>query len=124
LRVLVYALVLPLASAGALPSWALLFGVEGPHVCHCSVEQHECFCPKCNPDQADQLALSSESIQGRCGDDDIAFGGKAFCAVVPATGVLVASVTRAEMAPAAASRVPDLNRAPPTPPPRSSSFSV
>ena len=63
LRALVFLLVLPLATAGALPAWALLVGVEDAHVCHCAADHQECVCPKCHPDQADDFALSTESIK-------------------------------------------------------------
>jgi hypothetical protein len=119
LRVLVVALLLllPLASAGALPSWALLVRGEGGHVCHCSIEKHDCVCAKCNPDR-DDLSLTSESLSGRCGDDEIAFGGKALRAVLPAPfgRVPLSSVALEVLHPhAPTSRV---KSPPPTPPPR------
>ena len=124
LRVLVFALAVPLASSGALPFWAQLAGVEGPHVCHCSIEKHDCVCPKCNPEHEEDMLFTSESLKGRCGDDEIAFGGKAICAVLPASGVLAPIGSRTAIALPAARLVSDLARPPPTPPPRTSSSAV
>ena len=124
LRAIVLALLLPLASSGALPFWAQLAGVEGPHVCHCSIEKHDCICPKCHPDHEEELLFSSESLTGRCGDDEVAFGGKAICAVLPASSVIAPMVTRTAIAPAFLWTPSDLARPPPTPPPRSSSSAV
>jgi hypothetical protein len=124
LRTLVFTLFLPLASSGALPSWALLVGVEGAHVCHCAIEQHDCLCPKCNPDHEDELLLTSESLQGRCGDDDVAFGGKALGAVLPPSSILTPGVTRTKVASPVVLLPTDLARPPPTPPPRFRSSAV
>ncbi|MBX3220134.1 MAG: hypothetical protein KF795_06405 [Labilithrix sp.] len=121
LRALVLALAVPVASSGALPLWAALAGVEAPHVCHCSIEKHDCVCPKCNPDHEDELVFSSESLSGRCGDDDVAFAGKAICAVLPAPSVLAPSASRTPIVAPRARRPSDLARPPPTPPPRPAS---
>lgn len=119
LRVLVVALVLPLASAGTLPIWAQLVGVEGPHVCHCSVERHECVCPKCNPDHEGEMLLSSESLKGRCGEDDVAFGGRAIRAVlVPSLGAIAPVASRVAHALPEPDLLPIPPPPPPTPPPR------
>ncbi|MBX3263530.1 MAG: hypothetical protein KF782_27915 [Labilithrix sp.] len=123
-RALVLALALPLASAGALPFWAQLAGVEAPHVCHCSIEKHDCVCPKCNPEHEEEMLLSSESLKGRCGDDDVAFAGKAICAVLPASSVLAPIARRTAVAPPSWRRPSDLARPPPTPPPRHLSFAA
>lgn len=117
LRALVTALLLPLATAGALPSWALLAEVEAAHVCHCSLEKHDCVCAKCNPEQEEML-LSSESLTGRCGDDDVAFPGKLLVAVLPPSGVLAPIVVRVSGDAAVPHPPESPSRAPPTPPPR------
>lgn len=120
-RALVFALALPLATSGALPLWAQLAGVEGPHVCHCSVEKHDCVCPKCNPEHEDMLRLSSESLKGRCGDDDVGFGGKAICAVLSSSSTLTPIAARVLVPAPPAPPTPLAPREPPTPPPRSAS---
>jgi hypothetical protein len=123
IRALVVALALPLASSGALPFWAQLAGIEGPHVCHCSAEKHDCVCPKCNPDR-DDLLVTSESLKGRCGDDEIAFGGKTLRAVLPSSSVLSPVVRRSPIDLAPTRSLDGLARPPPTPPPRPSSSAV
>jgi hypothetical protein len=122
LRALVLALALPLMSSGALPFWAQLVGVEGPHVCHCSVEQHDCVCPKCNPDHEDRLG--SESLKGRCGDDELAFAGKALRAVLPAPSILGPMVVVVPREREAFPIFDTFTVPPPTPPPRSSTPAV
>jgi len=124
LRALVFALALPLATSGALPLWAQLAGIEAPHVCHCSIEKHDCVCAKCNPDHEEDLLITSESLTGRCGDDEVAFGGKALCAVLPAASILSPIASRIAIPSPVLASVPDLARAPPTPPPRPSSSPV
>lgn len=124
LRVLVVMLVLPLATSGALPQWARLAGIEAPHVCHCSIEKHDCVCARCNPDNEEML-LTSESLQGRCGDDDVAFAGKAIVAVPAAPLVLAAAPSASALSDARVSAPPPgPARSPPVPPPRSSSTSI
>ncbi len=124
LRALVVMLVLPLASSGALPLWARLAGIEAPHVCHCSIEKHDCVCARCNPENED-LLLTSESLEGRCGDDDVAFPGKAIIAVPTAQVVLAAAPAGSDLADASLSDPPPAPvRAPPDPPPRPSSIST
>ena len=105
LRALIFAVSLPLASSGALPVWARLVGVEGPHVCHCSIDKHDCVCAKCNPELEEELLLTSESLLGRCGDD-------------------APVAERVSLPPATILLVSDLARPPPTPPPRLSSSAV
>lgn len=124
LRALVLVLALPLASSGALPFWAQLAGVEGPHVCHCSIDKHDCVCPKCNPDHEEDMLFTSESLKGRCGDDEVAFGGKAICAVLPPPSILAPIASRTAIALVGFHFIPDLARPPPTPPPRPSSSAV
>ncbi|MBN9162101.1 MAG: hypothetical protein J0I07_14155 [Myxococcales bacterium] len=124
LRALIFAVSLPLASSGALPVWARLVGVEGPHVCHCSIDKHDCVCAKCNPELEEELLLTSESLLGRCGDDEHAFGSKAICAVVPPSSVIAPVAERVSLPPATILLVSDLARPPPTPPPRLSSSAV
>ncbi|HVJ89109.1 MAG TPA: hypothetical protein VM580_04840 [Labilithrix sp.] len=123
LRALVFALTLPLASSGALPLWARLVGVEGPHVCRCSIEKHDCDCVRCNPDH-EESTFTSESLTGRCGDDELAFGGKVLLSVLPASSVLApVSMGAAAFLPSVFRRA-DFARPPPTPPPRASSLAV
>lgn len=124
LRALIFALALPLVSAGALPVWARLVGIEGPHVCHCSIDKHDCVCAKCNPELEEELLLTSESLLGRCGDDERVFGSKAICAVLPASSVLAPIVEQVSLPPVTFSVIVDLARPPPTPPPRPSSSAV
>lgn len=117
LRGLVLALLLPLASMGSLPAWAAVIGVEGAHVCHCAIDRHDCVCDKCNPEHR-ELAFSEESLTGRCGDDERAFGGKPFVGISPpGVAVVGASIERIEPlvlpSPRGAPRPP-----PPKPPPR------
>lgn len=121
LRLLVLALAVPLMSSGALPLWALLAGVEAPHVCHCSIDKHDCVCAKCNPEHEEDFLVTSESLTGRCGDDEIAFGGKAICAVLPAPSILAPIASRTSIALPIPRLLSDLARPPPTPPPRPSS---
>jgi hypothetical protein len=116
---LVLALALPLATAGALPLWAQLAGVEGPHVCHCSVEKHDCVCPKCNTDH-DEMRFSAESVKGRCGDDDVGFGGKAIAAVLTPPTMMPSLAEHVLVASRSIDPVSTASPSPPTPPPRSS----
>lgn len=118
LRALVLVLALPIATAGALPCWALLAGVEGTHVCRCSIERHDCVCARCNPGH-DDTVFTTESLTGRCGDDEVAFSGKAILAVLAAPAVRVpAPSERVGLRCANAEPPPALPRPPPTPPPR------
>jgi len=87
--VLITLLMLSLGSSGALPVWAQLVGVEGPHVCHCSLEKHDCVCPRCNTDPDAAMFLSAESLKGRCGDDEVAFGGRGIIAIAPSPDLFV-----------------------------------
>lgn len=115
-RLLLLLLVLPLASAGALPTWARLVGVQKPHVCHCSLEHHDCTCSICDPERSPRL--STESLEGRCGDDEVAFGAKSFVAVLPALSTVIAAPTYELPQLAPAVPVSRLGDPPPTPPPR------
>jgi hypothetical protein len=121
LRALVFALALPLASSGALPFWVQIAGIEAPHVCHCSVDKHDCVCARCNPDHEEELLVTSESLKGRCGDDDVAFGGKALCAVLPPASVLAPVAAHTTIERPSILLLSELVRPPPTPPPRQSS---
>jgi hypothetical protein len=122
LRGLVVMLALPLATSGALPLWARLAGIEAPHVCHCSIERHDCVCARCNPENED-LLLTSESLEGRCGDDDVVYPGKAVVVVTPAPIVLAPAPVASGRADRLLSQPPAAPaRAPPVPPPRSSSM--
>ena len=124
LRALVFALLLPLASSGALPVWAQLAGVEAPHVCHCSIEKHDCVCAKCNPELEEELLFTSESLLGRCGDDEVLFGAKAICAVLPASSIISPIASRISIALPLRRAISDLARPPPVPPPRPTSSAV
>ena len=124
LRALVLALALPLVTSGALPLWAQLAGVEAPHVCHCSIDKHDCVCAKCNPELEEDLLFTSESLLGRCGDDEVLFGGKAICAVLPAASILSPIASRISIALPVHRTIADLARPPPVPPPRSTSSAV
>lgn len=109
---------LPLMSVGALPYWASLLGIEGPHVCHCSLEKHDCLCVKCHPDQED-LVLTTASLSGRCGDDEHVYGGKAIRAVPPSTfGRAPPPLSTLAILDAPAVLAAGLRSPPPTPPPR------
>lgn len=121
LRALVLALALPLASSGALPLWAQLAGVEGPHICRCGIQKHDCVCAKCDPEHEEDLLLTTESLTGRCGDDEIAFGGKAISAVLPPAASVVPFAGLAIGAAEAPDPVLIPESAPPTRPPRASS---
>ncbi len=116
-RALVLVLALPLVSAGALPFWAQLFEIEAPHVCHCAVERHDCVCARCNPDH-DEMQLTTESLSGRCGDDDLAFPGKVFWAVLPPSSVLAPARLRRALDRETERPHEILALPPPTPPPR------
>jgi hypothetical protein len=121
MHVVVLALVLPLAFSSALPIFARALGGPAVHVCHCAAHggPASCGCPICNPDR-DDLAFSEESLRGKCGDDDLAFGAALGSAVAPPAGFVVAlpnlvSVARRTSAP----QIPAVFFTPPTPPPRS-----
>jgi hypothetical protein len=119
-RVALFALlVFPLALSSAFPAFARW--VAGPriHVCHCEASHSTCACPICHGEDDDTCRLSEASIRGKCGDDDLAFGGALGMAVLPAgvsgfaPAALVAAVPEL-VTPA----VPSRDRAPPVPPPR------
>jgi hypothetical protein len=121
LHVLVLSLVLPLSLSGALPVFARALGGPTVHVCHCAAHggPASCGCPICNPDR-DDLAFSVESLRGKCGDDDLAFGAALGAAVAPPAGVTVLPPDLvAETSPVIALRAALVYRTPPTPPPRS-----
>lgn len=125
-------LALSLASSGMLPAaaaFARLVGIEARHVCHCSVERHECVCQTCHPDDDAGLVLGAETLRGRCGDDDgpFLFGKALGVAHRLVNGYEVAfspiadrvSIVRPSVLAYASIALP-----PPTPPPRSSTFAV
>jgi hypothetical protein len=119
-HVVVLALVLPLALSSALPMFARALGGPLPHVCHCEIRggHSTCGCPICNPDR-DDLRLSDASIRGKCGDDDLAFGGALGSAVLPAAGFTVLPPdVRRDPRPTGAPYLPVVFLVPPTPPPR------
>lgn len=117
-RVLIAALALFVASGGALSSWVQIARGPGAHVCHCSIEHHDCVCVRCNPDDP-SLWTSSESIKGECGTRSELLGPSAPKAMVheptsvPTPGVV------GELTFDPPPLLSDAQRAPPpTPPPR------
>jgi hypothetical protein len=120
LRALVIALLLPLALSAGLPTLARALGGAAVHVCQCEARagHSACACPICHPDD-EGLRISEESIRGKCGADDLAFGGALGVAVLTASFVVLPAPSAAHEAeaapPALASRAA---REPPTPPPR------
>jgi len=119
-RLVLMALVLPLALSSALPIFARALGGPPVHVCRCDIHHSTCACPICHPDR-DDLRLSEKSIRGTCGDDDLSFGGA--MALAPA----IPEATAVAVLPAAVSQaLPDVPTRPasnvtldtPTPPPR------
>ena len=118
LRTLVLVLVVPLASSFALPAWVALVAPE-THLCHCPKDHSDCHCAKCHTADPD-LALTTESISGKCGDDDVLFGAARMIAVLPApvlVPVVVVSVAELPSVPPPALTGAPRSR-PPTPPPR------
>jgi hypothetical protein len=119
-HVIVLMLVLPVALSSALPTFARVLGGPAPHVCHCAIRDGHstCGCPICNPDR-DDLKLSEASIRGKCGDDDVVFGGGLDVAIAPPPGItIVPPDVTAEAPPAVSPRLPLVFLTPPTPPPR------
>jgi hypothetical protein len=117
LRALIVVLALSLGSNGALPLWAQLAGIEGIHVCHCAAAKHDCVCPKCNTDPHDGAVLA-DVVKGRCGDDEVAYVGKAFQAVLPPSAVVVPGSERLSMIFEPLRPFVGFVRVPDTPPPR------
>lgn len=119
LRTVVLALVLPLASSFALPAWVALVAPE-THLCHCPKDHSDCHCAKCHTAGDSDLALTAESISGKCGDDDVLFGASRMIAVLPAPvlvpNVVVSVAELPSVAPPALVGAPRAR--PPTPPPR------
>lgn len=117
-RLVVLVATLPFVTAGALPAWAELLGAEQPHVCHCSRDHHGCVCVRCHTDPDAEMGVSSDSMKGRCGDDDAVAGGAHVKITVlrPMIGLAPAPLEgRASIPRLVAPRSRD--RAPPTPPP-------
>jgi hypothetical protein len=121
-RLVLCALVVPLALSSALPVFARTLGGPPVHVCHCAVRggHSTCACRICHPER-DDLRFSEESIRGTCGDEDFAYGGPTGLAwavpVASAVRILPAPVSRS-LAELPTERVPVVPPDPPTPPPR------
>ncbi len=114
-----------LATAGMLPVWAQLAKVDGPHVCHCSTDHHGCVCARCGTDADANGHRSIATIKGSCGDNELAFGGRGFVAVLPATSPDVPLVAAEWLASSPLlTRELRRDRRPPKPPPRASSPSA
>jgi hypothetical protein len=118
-RLLVLALVLPIACSGAFPAFARLVVGSSAHECACEhrAGRTTCGCPICEH-RADRR-LHRAVIRGTCGEEDLYFGASPGPVVAPPGGLSV-------LAPdAAIAALPDVPRAapivfltPPTPPPR------
>jgi len=120
LRAVVLLLAVSVGSAGALPVWAALVGVEAPHVCHCSTEHHDCVCARCHTDPDGEMRFSKETLQNRCGDDDVLFGGRQLLAIAAPLPAIVAAPAHATVATLLPGRLRSRDPGePPTPPPRS-----
>jgi hypothetical protein len=120
MHVLVLSLVLPLSLSSSLPIFARALGGPAVHVCQCAAHggPDTCSCPICHPDR-DELAFSAESIRGKCGDDDVAFGAQLGIAIAPPAIEGIASPEfLAPASPVLSFEVPAVYLPPPTPPPR------
>jgi hypothetical protein len=119
-RVVLFALLLPLGLSGTLPVFARALGGPRVHVCRCEAKggHSTCACPICHPDRKD-YRLSKESIRGQCGDEDPVFGADLAIALPPSRAF---TVVRAPVSPSPAapleSAAPELVLPPPLPPPR------
>lgn len=117
---IVLVLACTLGSGGMLPVWAQLAGVEGPHVCHCSTDHHDCVCARCHTDGDAKRYRTVETVKGRCGDDEVGFGGHGVTAVLAAGPAPLPAADATEHEDATPPRMRPLRRSrPPTPPPRS-----
>jgi hypothetical protein len=122
MRALVLALTCALGSAGTLPLWATLLGVEDVHVCSCSHEHHDCVCARCHTDPDAAMKVSSETLKNRCGEDDVVFGGQRLLAIaspsLESVAVALVSARLPSFVPVSASSSRGAPE-PLTPPPRS-----
>lgn len=117
-RPLVLVLLLPIASSGTLPLWAQLVAPE-VHVCHCHRDHSDCVCEKCNPELR-RVVFSEENVKGRCGDDDLSFGGVNLPSLPPSPPASVLPPEHAALlVHGSYDRLASLERAPEKPPPRS-----
>lgn len=118
--VLLVVLVCSVAAGGMLPAWAQLVGVEGAHVCHCSTDHHDCVCAHCGTDPDGKAFRAVSTVKGRCGEDEVAFGGRGFNAILspPIAGVPAAEVVEATAMGVSPASITRLRARPPTPPPR------
>lgn len=119
-RLVVLVATLPFVTAGALPAWAELLGAEQPHICHCSRDHHGCVCVRCHTDPDAEMGVSSDSMKGRCGDDDVVAGGAHAKITVLRAGVELGLAPAPLEGRTAIDRLVEpssRDRAPPTPPP-------
>lgn len=126
IQVTVFVLLVPLSASSALPVFARAVAGPAAHVCTCRSGAHDTSCPVCNPmlraEQKtaglDDEILKPAEVRGRCGTDDVAFGGALPPAVLGAASTVASSPpTRATFPPALHDAPPLVSRAPPTPPP-------
>jgi hypothetical protein len=119
-RLMIVALLVPLALSALMPAFARIVSGPAPHVCRCELRggHSTCACPICNPDRDEELALGAASIRGRCGDDDVAFGGALGLAVLGAEPSLPSADVAFLPLSVPRTRPPDVIIPPATPPPR------
>jgi hypothetical protein len=99
------ALVAVLVSFGAaMPAYARLLGLAGPHVHACDCEARaghsrhaQCACPLCFPELNDVDTYGAPSMTGRCGNDDPGWRTLSAPAVPTSDFVLVAPLARIEL---------------------------
>jgi hypothetical protein len=68
----VAALSILVALGATLPVYARFFAGPKAHACHCEIGagHAHCACPICFPELEPDLLSMTESVKGRCGDDD------------------------------------------------------
>jgi hypothetical protein len=111
-------LLLPLALAASLPTFARAVAGAAPHVCHCAASHSECACPICHPDR-DDLDDSDEAIRGQCGDPDVVYGARLGLAVAAPVAALSPAARAADRVASPSTHSPKPRAtAPPFRPPR------